>query len=192
VVSFVNLEGRFTVDAARSHLPMWTEWGVRDAGHLIHSLGCTYLTALGRELGFASISEVPAPREGPFAHVEEDVRSDSVWFDATTRRVALVAEFERYAGRHKDLSSKAESLLLAHHRWASEDAVLVLAYWSIGLVNLPDHRALRELVSGGFQATGGVPVPGQSSARVLFYQFVVQEGPDGLFRLSSVFRRGEA
>ena len=61
---------RLTVEAASFHLPMWTDWGVRDAGHLIHSLGCTFLTAVGRELGFAAVSEVPAPREGSLAHVD--------------------------------------------------------------------------------------------------------------------------
>jgi hypothetical protein len=78
-----------------------------DVGHLIHSLGCTFLTAAGRDHGFAAVSEVPMPHEGPFAHVEEDVRSDSVWFDRTTKRVTLLAEFERYAGKKKDLRPKA-------------------------------------------------------------------------------------
>jgi len=62
------------------------------------------------------------------------VRSDSVWFDRATRRVALVAEFERYAGKQKDLSPKVETLLLAQ-RWGFEDATLLLAYWSVGLVS---------------------------------------------------------
>lgn len=191
VVSVSNCLNQLTVDAASSHLPMWTEWGVRDVGHLVHSLGCTFLTAVGRDLGFASVSEVPAPREGPLAYVEEDVRSDSVWFDRTTRRVALVSEFERYAGKQKDLSPKVETLLLAHHRWGCEASVLLLAYWSIGLVTLPDHDSLREIVSRGFRATGGVRVPGNPRAQVIFYQFVVREGQDGLLRLSSIYRRGE-
>jgi hypothetical protein len=170
---------------------MWTEWGVRDVGHLVHSLGCSFLTAVGGDLGFASVAEVPAPREGPLAHVEEDVRSDSVWFDRSTRRIAVIAEFERYAGKQKDLSPKAETLLLAQHRWGCEDAVLLLAYWSIGLVTLPNHDGLRKVMRGGFQATGGVRVPGSPKAQVVFYQFVVRAGQDGLLRLSSILRRGE-
>jgi hypothetical protein len=171
---------------------VWTEWGVRDLGHLVHSLGCTFLTAVGRDRGFAAISEVPAPREGPFAHVEEDVRSDSVWFDRTTRRVALLAEFERYAGKQKDLSPKIETLLLAQHRWDCEDATLLLAYWSIGLVTLPDHDSLRSIVREGFSALGGVRVPGNPRARVVFYQFVVRAGQDGLLRLANIMRRGDS
>jgi len=183
---------RLTIEAASFHLPMWTEWGVHDIGHLVHSLGCTFLTAAGRDLGYAAVSEVPAPRGGPLAHVEEDVRSDSVWFDRTTRRVALVAEFERYAGKQKDLRPKVETLLLAQQRWACEDATLLLAYWSVGLVTLPDHDSLRSIMRGGFSAMGGVRVPGNPKARLIFYQFVARAGQDGLLRLESIIRRGES
>lgn len=187
-----DIPSRFTVDAVSSYLPMWTEWGVRDAGHLVHSLGCTFLTAAGRDLGFMAVSEVPAPREGPLAHVEEDVRSDSVWFDRPTKRVALVAEFERYAGKQKDLTPKVETLLLAQQRWSCENATLLLAYWSVGFVTLPDHDGFRSIVRGGFSATGGVRVPGNPKARLIFYQFVVRAGQDGLLRLENIIRRGES
>jgi hypothetical protein len=187
-----DVRTRLTLEAASSHLPMWTEWGVRDLGHLIHSLGCTFLTGAGRDHGFAAVSEVPVPHEGPFAHVEEDVRSDSVWFDRTTKRVALLAEFERYAGKKKDLRPKVETLLLAQQRWGCEDATLLLAYWSVGLVTLPDHESLRAIARGGFSAMGGVRVPGNPKARVVFYQFVVRAGQDGLLRLENIIRRGES
>jgi hypothetical protein len=171
---------------------MWTDWGVRDAGHLVHSLGCTLLTAAGRDLGFASVSEVPAPREGPLANVEQDVRSDSVWFERSTRHVALVAEFERYAGKQKDLSPKAETLLLAQQRWGCPAATLLLAYWTVGLDSVPNHDHLRGIVRGGYSATGGVRVPGNPRARLVFFQFVVRAGQDGLLRLDSILRRGES
>ena len=192
VADVCDIPSRLSVEAASSHLPMWTQWGVRDIGHLVHSLGCTFVTAIGRDLGFAAVSEVPAPREGPLAHVEENVRSDSVWFDRITRRVALVAEFERYAGKQKDLSPKVETLLLAQQRWHCEDATLLLAYWSVGLVTLPDHDGLRRIAREGFSATGGVRVPGNPKARLLFYQFVVRSGQDGLLRLENIIRRGES
>ncbi len=192
VANVSDVQSRLTIEAAASHLPMWTVWGVRDIGHLVHSLGCTFLTDVGRDVGFTSVCEVPAPREGPLAHVEEDVRSDSVWFDRSTRRVALVAEFERYAGKQKDLSPKVETLLLAHHRWGCEEATLLLAYWSVGLVSLPEHDGLRNIVRGGYSATGGVRVPGNSRVKLIFYQFVVRAGQDGLLRLESILRRGES
>lgn len=187
-----DVGSRLTVDAAASHVPMWTEWGVRDVGHIVHSLGCTFLTAVGRDLGFAAVSEVPAPRAGALAHVEEDVRSDSVWFDRQSRGVVLLAEFERYCGKQKDLGPKVESLLLAQHRWGCSSATLLLAYWSVGLVTLPDHESLRDLVRSGFLATGGVRVPGNPGARLLCYQFVVRAGNDGLLRLDGILRRGES
>ena len=192
VASALDIHGRLTLEAATAHLPMWTVWGVQDAGHLIHSLGCTFLTAAGRDLGFTTISEVPAPREGALARVAEDVRSDSVWFDRETRRVALVAEFERYAGKQKDLSPKLETLLLAQQRWGCHDAILLLAYWTVGLVTLPNHDSLRTIVREGFNALGGVRVPGNPKARIVFYQFVVRPGPDGLLRLEYIIQRGEA
>ena len=183
-----------TVPAVAGHLPMWTEWGVRDAGHLIHSLGCSFLTAAGANAGFSAVTEVPAPRTGSSSmdHIEEDVRSDSVWFDRGSRRVALIAEFERYCGKQKDLSPKVETLLLASHRWGCSDATLLLAYWTIGLVSVPQHAALRSIVRDGFSATGGVRVPGNPNVRVAFFQFVVQEGQDHNLRLSTILQRGEA
>lgn len=188
----MDLGSRLTLEAASSHLPMWTEWGVRDVGPLVHSLGCTLLTTTGRDLGYAGVSEVPAPRLGVLGNVDQDVRSDSVWFDRTTRNVALVAEFERYSGKQKDLSPKVETLLLAQQRWECLSATLLLAYWSVGLVTLPDHDGLRSIVRGGFQATGGVRVPGNPNARLLFYQFVVRAGQDGLLRLEHIIRRGHS
>jgi hypothetical protein len=192
VANVSDAQIRLTIEAAAFHLPMWTNWGVHDAGHLVHSLGCTFLTAVGRDLGFASVSEVPAPRQGALAHLEEDVRSDSVWFDRSIRRVALIAEFERYAGKQKDLGPKVESLLLAQRRWACEEATLLLAYWSVGLVSLPDHDSLRNIVRGGFNATGGVRVPGNPYAKIVFYQFVVRAEQDGLLRLNCILKRGES
>lgn len=171
---------------------MWTEWGVRDASHLIHSLGCTFLTAAGRDLGFATVAEVPAPRHGVLSNVDQDVRSDSVWFHRSTRQPALIAEFERYSGSHKDLSPKVETLLLAQQRWECPSADLLLAYWTVGLVTLPDHDRLRGIVRGGFQATGGVRVPGNPRARTHFFQFVVRAGQDGLLRLENILRRGDS
>lgn len=192
VADITALHRGLSMEAASTHLPMWTDWGVRDVSHLIHSLGCSFLTAIGRDLGFASVSEVPAPRDGGLANVEDDVRSDSVWYDRTSRRVVLVAEFERYAGKQKDLSPKAETLLLAQQRWACPAATLLLAYWSVGLVSLPDHDSMRKIVRDGFKATGGVHVPGNPRATVVFYQCVVREGQDGLLRLEDILRRGES
>jgi hypothetical protein len=189
-----DLLRQLCVETAASYLPMWVEWGVRDEGHLVHSLGCTFLTAVGRELEFASISEVPAPRgELPLlAHVDQDVRSDSVWFDRATRAPRLIAEFERYEGKDKDLGPKAQTLLLAQQRWGNPEAVLLMAYWTLGLVSLPDHESLRRVVRGGFEPLGIGRIPGSPRAEIVFMQFVLKAGADGLLRLSNIIRRGES
>ena len=68
----------------------------------------------------------------------------------------------------------------------------MLAYWSVGLVSLPDHDSLRNIVRGGFSATGGVRVAGNPRAKLVFYQFVVRAGQDGLLRLENILRRGDS
>jgi hypothetical protein len=102
-----------------------------------------------------------------------------VWFERSTRRVALVAEFERYAGKQKDLSPKVETLLLAQQRWACEGATLLLAYWSVGLVSLPDHDSFRKIVRDGFSAIGGVRVPGSPRAKLPFTSLLFAQGKTG-------------
>ena len=59
-------------------------------------------------------------------------------------------------------------------------------------MTLPDHDSLRAIVRGGFSAMGGVRVPGNPKARVVFYQFVVRAGQDGLLRLENIIRRGDS
>jgi hypothetical protein len=85
-----------------------------------------------------------------------------------------------------------KTLLLAQQRWACEGAILLLAYWSVGLVSLPDHDSLRNIAREGFSPIGGVRVPGNPRAKLVFYQFVVRAGQDGLLRLESILRRGES
>jgi len=187
----IDLDSALTVSRAEELLPMWTRWGVPSVGLSVHSLGVTFITAIGEKLGLASVAELPAPRPGSTS-LEDDVRSDSVWFERAGRSVVLVAEFERYAGKEKDLAPKVESLLLAHRRWGHARAVLLLAYWTVGLVSLPDHAQLRRVLRDGIDGTGRVRVPGSPSASVHFFQFVHQEGKDGMLRLTSILRRGSA
>lgn len=178
------------LDKAREILPIWTDWGVEDCGVTIHSLGVTYLTLLGRELGFCSASELPAPREGQYGHVFADVRSDSVWFDRDSHGVTLLAEYERYTGQRKDLKPKAENLLLAQHRWDAPDCTMLMAYWTEGLVSLPDHGELRSVISSGFTTSVREEVAGGNSGTIQFLQFVMTKGRDGLLRLTGIVVRG--
>lgn len=178
------------LEFAQKRLPLWTTWGVHDVGICIHSLGVTYLTSLGARLGYVSVSEYPAPRGLSHDHVTEDVRSDSVWFDRATQEPVFIAEFERYAGKNKDLSFKMESLLLAQHRWSHRGLTLVLAYWTIGLVSLPDHEQLKRIVHVGYETRQREQVAGHAGARVVFLQFVVSPDEQNVLRLTKIIQRG--
>lgn len=178
----------------REVLPMWTDWGVEDSGVLIHSLGITLLTAVGQHLGYVAISEVPTPCQG-FAYIG-DVRSDSVWFDRTSRAPVLIAEFERYSGsdEHKlKLENKVKNLLLAQHslddRAATSTNLLLLAYWTKGLASLPNHAELQQIIQHGFETRSKQKVLGCNS-RLLFLQFVMHEKQRNLLYLTRIIARG--
>jgi hypothetical protein len=179
-------------DAAHRHLPMWTEWGVVDAGVLIHSLGVTWMTLVGDHANLMSVTELPAPAQGRYGRMGDDVRSDAVWFDRTTHHPVMIGEFERYSGIDKDLSPKVQSLVLAHHRWGAADALLVLAYWTTGLATLPNHAALRAIASDGFQVAGLGQIEGIPKLRMAFLQHIMIRGKDGLLRLDQIIQRGVA
>lgn len=181
-----------TFEVAQERLPLWTTWGVQDAGICIHSLGVTYLTSLGTQLGYVSVSEYPAPRGLSHDHVTEDVRSDSVWFDRATQEPVFIAEFERYSGKHKDLSFKMESLLLAQHRWSRRGLTLLLAYWTVGLVSLPNHEQLQRIVRVGYETRQRERVIGHASAHVVFLQFVVSPDEHDVLRLTKIIQRGSS
>lgn len=185
------LQSLSDVDRARQVLPIWTDWGVEDSGVSIHSLGLSYLVHSGKELGFCAATEMPAPRKGHFKHISADVRSDSVWFDPDTQQVELLAEFERFESKQKDLSPKVENLLLAQHRWKNPQAILIMAYWTEGLVTLPNHVSLRNIINQGFETQLREEVAGGSSSCLCFLQFIMQRGKDGLLRLSQIVVRGE-
>lgn len=176
----------------RSLLPLWTDWGVEDTGISIHSMGLSYLAHAGQELGFCTVTEIPAPRRGHFQYITADVRSDGAWFDRETQRVELLAEFERFAGKPRDLASKVENLLLAQHRWKNPQSILLMSYWTEGLVDLPEHAALRSIVNQGYVTQFREEVAGSSASRLGFLQFIMQRGKDNLLRLSQIVVRGES
>jgi len=185
------LQGLADMECAQRILPIWTDWGVEDSGLSIHSLGLSYLVHAGKNFGFCAVTEIPAPRKGHFKHITADVRSDSAWFDRTSQMVELLAEFERFEGKQKDLSPKVENLLLAQHRWKNPEAILLMAYWTEGLVALPDHASLRNIISRGYETQLREEVAGGSGSCLCFLQFIMQRGQDNLLRLSKIVVRGE-
>ena len=185
-------ESLASLEVARELLPLWTDWGTRDSGLWIHSLGCTFWTALGRRLGAVAVSEAPAPSEERFANVGGEVRSDSIWFSTATRQPEVLVEFERYSGSRdfEKLAGKVRNLLLAHHRWGEAAEILVLAYWTKGLASLPQHSELVRIVREGFEMPTKQRVFGSAKGELLFYQFVMLEDEKSLLRLSEIYPRG--
>lgn len=175
---------------AKDLFHLWTSRGLPDG--TIHSAGVSLLTTLGQTLGYESYCEMPAPRQGRYAHVGDDVRSDSAWFDRGTGRAVLLAEFERYTGIVDEgcLLAKVRNLLLAHHRWGEAPDCVVLAYWTKSLRDLPNHDVLAHTYRHGFHTRAMEPVDGTSSGALLVYQFILKETDSGWWRLDSVKERG--
>lgn len=169
-------------------LPRWASTGWPDDGCTLHSCGVSFWTLLGNRLGCESLAEMPAPCHT--AHPE--IRSDSAWFTPTDGPPVLLVEFERYAGEADSgkLHAKVRNLARAADRWRSETAVLVLAYWTQGLTNLPDHENLRGIISSGIG--GGIlpAIPPLPRTRLLFFQFVHQAAINGRWRLHQILERG--
>jgi hypothetical protein len=179
---------------ARHAFPLWTEHGLRDYQLTLHSVGVSYWVALGHHLGYCGVGELPAPPEGRYGRVGDDVRCDATWFDRASGRPVLLAEFERYDGSEDEpkLLGKVENLLLAHHRWGQSADTLVLAYWTRGLADLPSHDGLQERFRSGFRTPAMERVPGSACGTLLFYQFILGPRPRGRWRLRQIQARGAA
>jgi hypothetical protein len=179
---------------ARRAFPLWTDRGLRDYGLTLHSAGVSYWVALGHHLGYSGMTELPAPPEGVYGQVADGVCCDATWFNRSTGRPVLLAEFERYEGvlDEAKLVAKVDNLLLAHHRWGQIAEALVLAYWTKGLAGLPNHEWLRQRFREGFVTPAREPVQGSATGALLFYQFILREAPAGLWRLGEVLERGTA
>jgi hypothetical protein len=181
-----------TLTIARRSLPVWTERGLEEYSYTLHSTGMTYWTHIGASLGYTAIAEMPAPQSGPYAFAGDDVRNDSVWLASERWDAAVLVEFERYRGQADEdkLLKKMENLLLAYHRWAQRPTALILCYWTKGLASLPNHDRLRRRVKEGFQTAAKESVHGSVTCRVAFFQAVLQETGDRLWRLAQLIERG--
>lgn len=177
---------------AKRHLGLWTNRGVADASCALHSTGMTYWNLMGTMFGFDAITEMPAPTQGAYGYVGDDVRNDSAWFASGADTPSVLVEFERYSGQSDEgkITGKVSSLLLAHHRWQNAPKILVLAYWTKGLAALPDHDALRRRLKQGFETGAKERVSGATDAALLFFQFVLQSTDNTRWRLTQVIERG--
>ena len=166
--------------------------GLPDFSCHIHSFGCTYWTALGPIAGFSALCELPAPNVGIAALMGDNVISDSAWFQKTQDHPEVLVEFERYSdvGDAAKLVSKVQNLLLGYWRWSQQPQLLVLAYWTKGLRNLPDHHMMRNTIRQGFITAARERVPGSPGLDIRFFQFVFEALPPDRWKLVRIIERG--
>ena len=108
------------------------DWGAKDEDALVHTLGVNLLTGVGRSFGHVGIAEYPVPRAEQWQH--KLVRVDSAWFDRSTRRLVLLAEFERFS--RETAIEKLTNLYVASHASDATPQVLMLCLWSLDGVSV--------------------------------------------------------
>jgi len=173
ILQILDSEERM-LDVAKDALPAWMTSGFRDYSCTIHSVGCSYFSALGDRMGLQAVSELPIEQHGDYAFVGSDVRCDSAWFTKDTFKLMALVEFERYDGARDmdDLISKVKNLALACHRSPTTPALSILAYWTKNSQQLPDHNQLRTLFRSGFETSERQRVPGVRGGVLRIFQLV--------------------
>ena len=122
----------------------------------------------------------------------DNVISDSAWFVKAQDHPEALVEFERYSdeGDAGKLLSKVQNLLLGYWRWHQQPKLLVVAYWTKGLRNLPDHQSMRAIIRNGFTTGARENIPGTRTVRIRFFQFVFEELSPERWKLVRIIERG--
>lgn len=167
----------------RQEFPMLSEWGVNDYGLAVHSMGLNYLSALGRQAGFWSVTEFPIIPTNDF-ELSRRIRGDVLWFDKKNAKVVLLGEFERYvpqSGKRSVLWEKAENLVIAHHQLGNEPRILLLTLWTVTGVPIMNLGEFITHVRAGFRDEQGNPIPSlPSSVQFLVVTFIFRKSEKGL------------
>ena len=153
-------------DVVRRDVPMLcADWGAKDEDALVHTLGVNLLANLGRSLDYVGLTEYPVPRAERWQR--KLVRVDSAWFDAKSRRLALLAEFERFS--RETAIEKLTNLFVAAHGCDTMPEVLLLCLWSLDgvCVETPWLNAEQPLA-----VPGGPPVTRPENAAVFIVHAV--------------------
>lgn len=179
------LHGEFGgLDFARREFPMLTVWGVEDFSLTVHSLGCSYLSALGRDHGFWAMSEYPV--RVPGSGRTRAVRPDVVWWDREASDVVLLGEYERFEpGKDGVLEEKARNLLEVHRSLGDQPRVLLLMAWAMAGTDRGRPDRVLEIIHSGFRA-GGRHVPGLNGSSAFIFATAVFGEADGRCRLLRV------
>lgn len=168
---------------ARTQFPMLTDWGIEDFSETVHSLGMNYLASIGRTGGRLALSEYPvrvsAGLEGP-----RHVRPDAVWWDAASRHIELVGEFERYEGQ--ELQDKVRNLLLAHRALGEGPRVLLMMLWTLSGTQVQPTVEFQSMIRSGFRTPGGIRIAGLEADSRLVVATAILVKSDGRLRLKEI------
>ena len=167
---------------ARSHFPMWTDWGVEDESVAVHSLGLSYLTTVGQDSGFACCCEYPV--------AGYKVRADSVWWDKETQVAVALIEFERHKGGN-ELVDKVQNLLLAYHSLRDKPGLLCLVFWTKNFFPLGDEGVsnLWRIFERGFVAEDRRRVPPASARLLRIFECLHEDAGSGRHTLKKIVER---
>jgi hypothetical protein len=170
---------------ARDMFPMLTSWGVEDFSVTIHSLGCSYLSALGRHLEHWAMADYPVK----LLHNGNSraVRPDVVWWSRSDESVALIGEFERFqAGQEPKLAGKARNLLETYHALDRKPAAVLLLAWTVVGTDLGRLGSVRAVGYEGFRSREGKPVPGVEDPTEFILATAIFGQTNGAWRLQEV------
>jgi hypothetical protein len=174
-----------TLAFAKEAFPMMIDWGTEDFSLTIHSLGCNYLSALGRHLGFWAMSEYPVRiiRKG----TGEALRPDVVWWSKPQGHAMLIGEFERYdpSQPHK-LLNKAQHLLHVHRELGQNPRVLLLMTWALLGTDLNVLQKARSIGHDGFRTPRGVVVSGIGGKSIFVVAAAVFGRSENMLKLQRI------
>jgi hypothetical protein len=148
-----------------------SDWGAKDEDALVHTLGINLLGSLGRGADYIGLVEYPVPRAQRWQ--QKLVRVDAAWIDRHTRRLAVLAEFERFS--LDTALEKQTNLYVAAHGCDVPPEALLLCVWAVDGMSIDTSWC---------KADRSLPVPGGPAVtRPVGSQF---------FLVQAVFgRRGE-
>ena len=171
-----------TLEVARTHFPVWTDWGVEDQSVAVHSLGLSYLTTVGQRAGFACCCEYPV--------AGHSIRADSVWWDKQTRAPVALFEFERVKGG-SELEDKVKNLLRAYHSLDAAPSLLCLVFWTTNFYPLGDQgvRGLWQILERGFTADDRTRVPPAPIRLLRVYECLHGTAGEGRHTLKRIMER---
>jgi hypothetical protein len=179
------LEEFATLAFAAEAFPMLTEWGVEDFSLTIHSLGCNYLSALGRHMGFWAISEYPV--RITTAGSARSIRPDVAWWFKPEANIALIGEFERFDPHQKQkLVGKARNLLQIHHEIGDQARILLLLAWTLSGTDMSVLTEVRALGHNGFRTGNGSFISGLGPGCAFIVAVAVFGAVNGVHRLQRI------